>query len=111
TCRGDMNDFHTRLERLSPEQRQLLTLLLRREEQQQPSEAIPRRALPDQPAPLSFAQQRLWFLDQLEPGNPFYNMPLALRLLGTLDLVALTRSLEQIIARHAVLRTTFASLD
>jgi hypothetical protein len=59
-------------------------------------------------APLSHAQQRLWFLDQLAPGSPFYNMPVALRLAIPLDISALTRSLDEIVRRHESLRTTFA---
>jgi amino acid adenylation domain-containing protein len=61
--------------------------------------------------PLSFAQQRLWFLDQLEPGTSLYNMPAALRLTGRLDAPILERTLREIIRRHEVLRTTFAVLD
>lgn len=57
--------------------------------------------------PLSFAQQRLWFVDQLDPNNPLYNVPLALRLTGTLNESALRTSLEEIVRRHEVLRTTF----
>ncbi|MEK6283902.1 MAG: amino acid adenylation domain-containing protein, partial [Acidobacteriota bacterium] len=57
--------------------------------------------------PLSFAQQRLWFLDQMEPGNSFYNISSALGLNGPLDHSALERSLAEIIRRHEVLRTTF----
>ncbi|MEA2692843.1 MAG: hypothetical protein QOJ16_2230, partial [Acidobacteriota bacterium] len=56
---------------------------------------------------LSFAQERLWFLDQLEPGSAAYNLPAALRLSGQLDRAALAASLEAILARHEVLRTTF----
>ncbi|HYR10453.1 MAG TPA: condensation domain-containing protein, partial [Longimicrobium sp.] len=63
------------------------------------------------PLPLSFAQQRLWFIDQLEPGSTTYNMPSALRLRGTLDRGALVRALERIVARHEALRTTFPSVD
>ncbi|HZN91762.1 MAG TPA: condensation domain-containing protein, partial [Myxococcales bacterium] len=57
--------------------------------------------------PLSFAQQRLWFLDQLEPNNPLYNVPVALRLSGALDVPALEKSLGELIRRHEALRTTF----
>jgi amino acid adenylation domain-containing protein len=58
--------------------------------------------------PLSFAQQRLWFIDQLDPGNVSYNLPVAVRLRGELDLRILERALGEIIARHEVLRTTFS---
>ncbi len=57
--------------------------------------------------PLSFAQQRLWFLDQLAPDNSFYNLPTAMRLIGHLDLDVLNRTLQEIVRRHEILRTTF----
>ncbi|MEH2415117.1 amino acid adenylation domain-containing protein [Nostoc sp.] len=56
--------------------------------------------------PLSFAQQRLWFLDQLIPNNPFYNIPLALNLTGSLNQAALWQTFNEIVRRHEVLRTT-----
>ncbi len=59
------------------------------------------------PAPLSFAQQRLWFLWQMEPASPLYNMAMALRLTGTLDVPALQQSLDQLVRRHESLRTIF----
>ncbi|HSF41305.1 MAG TPA: non-ribosomal peptide synthase/polyketide synthase [Thermoanaerobaculia bacterium] len=59
-------------------------------------------------APLSFAQERLWFLDRLTPGLPVYNMPALLRLRGPLDEAALERALAEIARRHEVLRTVFA---
>ncbi|KAM3092340.1 amino acid adenylation domain-containing protein [Phormidesmis sp. 146-12] len=61
--------------------------------------------------PLSFAQQRLWFLHQLTPDNPFYNVPAAIRLTGTLDQIALERSFCEIVRRHTALRTTFTTVD
>jgi amino acid adenylation domain-containing protein len=63
------------------------------------------------PPPLSFAQQRLWLLDQLEPGQATYNIPAAVRLHGRLDVAALEASIAAVVARHAPLRTTFALHD
>lgn len=57
--------------------------------------------------PLSFAQQRLWILDQLEPGNPAYNITILVRLEGQLSVQALEHSLNALVQRHEVLRTTF----
>ncbi|HEY0406879.1 MAG TPA: amino acid adenylation domain-containing protein, partial [Pyrinomonadaceae bacterium] len=65
----------------------------------------------DRELPLSFAQQRLWFLDQLVPGNPFYNVDTTTRLDATLDIEALERSLNEIVRRHEALRTTFGMVD
>ncbi len=65
----------------------------------------------DRVRPLSFAQQRLWFLDQLDPGHPFYNMPSTLRLRGPLDVAALRNGLDAIVRRHEVLRTAFPAVD
>ncbi|MEM8722033.1 MAG: aminotransferase class V-fold PLP-dependent enzyme [Cyanobacteria bacterium P01_G01_bin.39] len=61
--------------------------------------------------PLSFAQQRLWFLERLEPGNPFYNQPTALRLTGELQVDILEQSWQEIIRRHEILRTTFTTVE
>jgi amino acid adenylation domain-containing protein len=58
--------------------------------------------------PLSFAQQRLWFLDRLMPGTAAYNVPVAYQLAGSIDAAALERSINQIVARHEVLRTTIS---
>ncbi|HEY0378532.1 MAG TPA: condensation domain-containing protein, partial [Pyrinomonadaceae bacterium] len=65
----------------------------------------------DGPLPLSFAQQRLWFIDQLESGSAFYNMPTALRLTGRLDLNALRQALGEIVRRHEILRTHFVTVE
>ncbi len=69
------------------------------------------RAVRDGEPPLSFAQQRLWFLDQLETDSPFYNIPIAVRMTGTLDLAALESSFNEIVRRHETLRTTFQTRD
>ncbi|HEU4557572.1 MAG TPA: amino acid adenylation domain-containing protein, partial [Longimicrobium sp.] len=61
--------------------------------------------------PLSFAQERLWFIDRLEPGSAVYNMPMARRLVGALDVAALERSVGEIVRRHEALRTTFVEVD
>ncbi len=65
----------------------------------------------DQALPLSFAQQRLWFLDQLQPGSIAYNIPAAVRLTGPLDVDRLAACFTAIVRRHEVLRTTFAVHD
>jgi amino acid adenylation domain-containing protein/non-ribosomal peptide synthase protein (TIGR01720 family) len=67
------------------------------------------RAPRDQRLPLSFSQRRLWFLDQLVPGNAFYNIPAGVRLKGRADLAALRRTLDEIVRRHEALRTSFAA--
>ncbi|HEY0603114.1 MAG TPA: condensation domain-containing protein [Herpetosiphonaceae bacterium] len=69
--------------------------------------AIQPIAMPER-AQLSFAQQRLWFLERLAPGNPAYHIPAVIRLVGTLDAGALERSFTEVVRRHEVLRTTFA---
>ncbi|NCS75868.1 MAG: amino acid adenylation domain-containing protein [Microcystis aeruginosa K13-07] len=61
--------------------------------------------------PLSYAQQRLWFLDQLEPNSSFYNVPLALHLAGDLQADILEKSLQKIIQRHEALRTNFTTIE
>ncbi|MET0398144.1 MAG: condensation domain-containing protein, partial [Longimicrobiaceae bacterium] len=66
---------------------------------------------PDGALPLSFAQQRLWFIDRLEPGSPAYNMPFPLRLRGALDARALRRALSEIVRRHEALRTVFGESE
>jgi amino acid adenylation domain-containing protein len=65
----------------------------------------------DQPLPLSFSQERLWWLEQVEPGSPVFPMPLRARLRGPLDARALERSLQEIVARHEVLRTSYPAVD
>jgi hypothetical protein len=61
--------------------------------------------------PLSSAQKRLWFLDKLIPNNPFYNVPAAVRIKGLLNVAVLEQSLNEIIRRHTILRTTFSEVN
>ncbi|HZW31370.1 MAG TPA: amino acid adenylation domain-containing protein, partial [Isosphaeraceae bacterium] len=63
----------------------------------------------DGPLPASFAQQRLWFLHQIDPGQASYNMPIAIRLQGQLDVPALQRAIAAVVGRHEVLRTTLVA--
>ncbi|MET0395442.1 MAG: condensation domain-containing protein, partial [Longimicrobiaceae bacterium] len=75
-------------------------------------QAPPLRRIPrGGPLPVSFSQQRLWFIQQMEPESPAYNMPYALRLRGRVDVDALERSFDALRARHETLRTVFASVD
>ncbi|HEY0171187.1 MAG TPA: amino acid adenylation domain-containing protein, partial [Pyrinomonadaceae bacterium] len=88
-------------------------LLLRRLKGQGGAAAA-RRQIRPRPAgavsfPLSFAQQRLWFLNQLQPDSPFYNVPDAYRLDGRLDAAVLERSFDALVRRHETLRTTFVT--
>jgi amino acid adenylation domain-containing protein len=102
-----------RLGHLSPEERSLLfqRLRQRKEEAARSAPEAERRGIPRRegsgPAPLSFAQQRLWFLDRLAPGEAGYNVPTAVLVDGPLDRSALRRALEAVVARHDSLRTTF----
>ena len=105
------------LSALTPDQRAALELLLRRERAAAAPRAatlqltpIPRRA-GRATFPLSFAQQRLWFLDQLFPGDPAYNIHGALCLRGALDVAALAAGLRAITARHEVLRSRFQGVE
>jgi amino acid adenylation domain-containing protein len=105
-----------RLSGLSPQQRRLLLQKLQEQAAaQRGGEVLPTptiRPVPrDQALPLSFPQQRLWFLDQFEPGSNFYNMPAVFRLTGRLDRETLAWALSEIVRRHESLRTTFATVD
>src|SRR5918998_840636 len=107
-----MTELADRLAKLTPAQRRLLEL--RRAPQSGAAPAAAPTAIPargEEPAPLSFAQERLWFLDRMEPGNAFYNLPSAVRLRGALDEAALERALGEIVRRHEALRTTFTEAD
>lgn len=96
-----------RLKNLSPAKRAVLLQKIRAEAaRRQETSRISRRAVCEG-SPLSFAQQRLWFLDQLDPGKSYYNVSFALKLDCLLSLPALQTSLNEIVRRHEVLRTRF----
>src|SRR5438128_908680 len=63
------------------------------------------------PVELSFAQQRMWFLNQLEPDNPFYNISIAVEIKGVLCVGTLERAANEIVRRHEALRTSFQTID
>ena len=90
--------------------RRLAELLVARRQLPRPlHEQIRRRPAGDH-VPLSFAQQRLWFLDRLVPNSPFYNVPAGIRIRAALDVPALRRTLDEIVRRHEVLRTSFVEV-
>ncbi len=101
-----MSDLKQRLDQLSPEKRALLE---KRAARLDGRSTIPRRA-PGDACPLSASQQRLWFLEQMEPGNAAYNVYRAVLLRGPLDADALRRSLNESLRRHEVLRTNFPAV-
>src|SRR5438093_13739520 len=105
-----MSVLSKRVANLSIEARTILELRLK--EKQAPlvrTEAISRREAHD--LPLSFAQQRLWFFDQYEPGSSLYNVSAAVRMRGLLNRAALEQSLNEILLRQEVFRATFSSVD
>ncbi|BAT56840.1 condensation domain-containing protein (plasmid) [Nostoc sp. NIES-3756] len=71
---------------------------------------LQQQAIKPQFFPLSFAQQRLWFVEQIQPGNSSYNILLAIRLQGELSLTYLEKSFQEIVARHEILRTSFITI-
>ena len=101
-----MSGIENKLAGLTPEQRAFVELQLQRARTASAPPSIPRRS-GDGPLPLSFAQQRLWLMSQLEPGSPAYVMPGSVRITGPLNLDALERALNAIVDRHESLRTTF----
>lgn len=96
-----------RLERLSEEERAQLAKRLA-DRRAAGALSIPRRD-PAAPVPMSFAQWRLWFLEQLRPGTNAWNTPVAATINGPLDIDALRRSLQYVVVRHPTLRTVFAA--
>lgn len=106
-----MNELYRKLAALSPERRRLLEKKMAEQGLKIPDTGIPRRDAGQNTLPLSFAQQRLWFMQQLEPGNIAYNMNMVLRLKGPLDREALVRAFAALLVRHEQLRTRFSTGD
>ncbi len=102
---------HKKTFQLSPQRRQLLQMLLQQKGITTDSIVSISARKPTEPVVLSFAQMRMWFLDRLEPGSFAYNIPTALHLSGNLNTKALEWSLNQILRRHDVLRTSFATFE
>jgi amino acid adenylation domain-containing protein len=99
------------LPNISEAKRQLLEKYLRGEVKQQSTSPRTIVTLPSGSVPqLSFAQERLWFLDQLNPGSAVYNVPLAVRVPGPIEPAVLEQSINEIVRRHAALRTTFPTV-
>jgi len=105
-----MTDLNARLAKLSPEKRALLMQQLRKQTANNNKNQIGKRERPER-IPLSYSQQRLWFLDQLEPGSATYNVPNAMWIHGTPDIEVLQKTLTEIVSRHEVLRTVYRSDD
>src|SRR5262245_6974408 len=100
-----MSDLASRIGALTGPERALLEARL----QQTQTQRTPLRKRPSEVTtapPLSFGQQRFWFIDQWEPGSFAYNTTLAFRLDGPLDATALDRTLTEVARRHEALRTT-----
>jgi hypothetical protein len=106
-----MDQVEQRIAQLSPEKRELLMRTLRAKKAEEAPSRIVARPRTTNEAPASFAQQRLWFLWQLEPESAAYNMPGALRLSGEMKYEALQRCLDETVRRHETLRTTFREID
>src|SRR5215213_67791 len=108
-----MDSVSSRVKSLSPDERSSLVMQLKRKVRgaQRGVDHTIRRRESRIDAPLSLAQQRLWFLHQLDPGNDPYYLPFYYRLTGPLDVAALERGLNEVIRRHEILRTVFREKD
>jgi len=109
--RSRMSSLAEQIASLSLEKRELLAVLLKEEQDINLAQALVLPRPSCGPAVLSFAQERLWFLDLLELGNPAYNLYVAFRLVGDLHLDMLWQTFDQVAARHEILRTTFVTKE
>ena len=106
-----MNSLSKRVVELDSKKRELLKALLEEQNVDLSRTLILPRKADGGSIPPSFAQERLWFLDRLEPGTPSYNEPFAISLTGRLDIPALVRSINEILKRHDALRTSFSTVE
>ena len=106
-----MSSFSERIAGLSPKKQELLARLLQKEQLDASRVVIGPRKQGLTRAPMSFSQERLWVLDQLEPNRPIYNIPDTHHFKGRFNLDALERSLSELVRRHEGMRTTFQLLD
>ena len=107
-----MSDLDRRLDKLSPEKRALVLQQLRKKKaSERDASKIIRKRVDGSIYPLSYAQQRMWFLNQWEPDNPLYNITAAVRINGDLNINAFTSSIEEVVHRHEVLRAYFVPGD
>ncbi|NMF61950.1 condensation domain-containing protein [Brasilonema octagenarum] len=107
-----MSDLSQKIAALSPEKLKLLAQRLSKKQGDIVSQTqIKCQSRQTNSFPLSFAQQRLWFLDQLQPGHSAYNIFQSMRLTGWLNVTALELSFNEVIRRHEILRTTFTTVD
>jgi amino acid adenylation domain-containing protein len=103
-----MDELSKRLDTLAPAKRALLERRLAAARREVDAAAQVSRAARNEPARASFAQERLWFIQQLEPQSVAYNVPRAIRIRGDLNVKVLERSLDEVISRHDSLRTSFS---
>lgn len=106
-----MSSLSERISALPPEKRALMVRLLREHNTRDDAPALTRRPRTQNKFPLSYAQQRLWSIHQLDPDSALYNIPAGVRIRGALDVPALEQSLNEVIRRHEILRTTFTNND
>ena len=107
-----MSELSQRIANLSSEKLKLLAQHLHKKKEGVSSQPqIVAQSRESNLFPLSFAQQRLWFLDQLQPGNSAYNISQPMRIVGSLNVAALEQSFHEVVKRHEVLRTTFTVVD
>ncbi|HSF41304.1 MAG TPA: condensation domain-containing protein, partial [Thermoanaerobaculia bacterium] len=106
-----MTEASKRVTALSADRLRALAAKLKEKDRAAGEEPIRPRPTDAGPLPLSYSQERLWFLDQLGEGTSPYNVPAALRLTGRLDVAALSRTWTELVRRHESLRTTFVAED